>query len=98
MTHFNISVAADKPRIQRILRLFCGMYILAEIKESKCLRSLLFAKEKRECLSNFHSNFFLRFINPPPPPQKKKKLMLLIFSVLKTLPKILNILFMRNHK
>ena len=97
MTHFNISVAADKPRIQRILRLFCGMYILAEIKESKCLRSLLFAKEKRECLSKFLSNFCLRCINPPPP-LKKKKLMLLIFSVLKTLPKILNILFMRNHK
>ena len=71
MTHFNISVAADKPRIQRILRLFFGMYILAEIKESKCLRSLLFAKEKRECLSKFLSNFCLRCINPPHPPQKK---------------------------
>ena len=97
MTHFNISVAADKPRIQRILRLFCGMYILAEIKGSKCLRNLLFAKEKRECLFKFLSSFCLTCINPPPPPTKKK-LMLLIFSVLKTLPKILDILFMRNHK
>ena len=71
MTHFNISVAADKPRIQRILRLFCGMYILAEIKGSKCLRNLLFAKEKRECLFKFLSSFCLTCINPTPPHKKK---------------------------